>query len=110
MTGWIACEGGSSIGATGSEGGTILRDELHPEGSRITLELNETRFAITCGVYGWMVHTRFFANESDAAAAYEEMKPALAAIVDELPATDAEVEDALPRVTATLRDFIRRFP
>ena len=54
MTGWIAFENGSSIGATGSEGGTILRDELHPAGSRITLERTATRFAITCGVYGWM--------------------------------------------------------
>lgn len=110
MTGWIAFENGSSIGATGSEGGTILRDELHPEGSRITLERTETRFAITCGVYGWMVHTRFFVTESDAVVAYEEMKPALVAIVEQLPMEDADVEEALPRVSAVLRDFTRRFP
>lgn len=81
MTGWIAFENGSSIGAIGSEGRTILRDELRPEGSRITLERTETRFAITCGVYGWMV----LANESDAVTAYEEMKPALAEILSRLP-------------------------
>lgn len=60
MTGWIPFENGTTVGTTGSEGGTILRDELHPDGARITLERTASQFAITCGVYGWMVHTRFF--------------------------------------------------
>jgi hypothetical protein len=38
MTDWTPFENGTSLGATGSEGGTILRDELHPDGARITLE------------------------------------------------------------------------
>ena len=58
---WITYEDGKTIGSTGSEGGVILRDEECPDGARITLE-EETHmgvpFAITCGVYGWLVHTR----------------------------------------------------
>lgn len=53
MTDWIAFENGTTVGATGSEGGTILWDDLHPDGARITLERTASRFAITCGVYGW---------------------------------------------------------
>ena len=56
------------------------------------------------------MHTRFFANERDAVVAYEEMKPALVAIVEQLPMEDADVEEALPRVSAVLHDFTRRFP
>jgi hypothetical protein len=109
MTEWIPFEDGTSLGATGSEGGTILRDELHPDGARITLERTESRYAITCGVYGWMVHTRFFSNDSDAIAAYEEMKPALVEILSRLP-DDDDVEAAVGKVAAMLNEFVERFP
>jgi hypothetical protein len=59
---WIEFEGGSTIGEQGSENGLTLKDEEQVRGARITLE-RDTRiapFAITCGIYGWMVHTRFF--------------------------------------------------
>jgi hypothetical protein len=108
MTDWIAFENGTSIGATGSEGGAILRDELHPVGSRITLERTANGLAITCGVYGWMVHTRFFASESAAVAAYEEMKPALAEILARLPDSHEDVEAAVPSVAEILHEFIAR--
>src|SRR3954469_23184483 len=66
---WRAYEGGASIGGKGSEDGEILRGEEHARGERITLERTLSRpysHAITCGVYGWMVHTCF--ADSDAAA------------------------------------------
>lgn len=110
MTDWIAFESGTTIGAAGPEGGTILRDELHPEGSRITLERTGSRLAITCGVYGWMVHTRFFADESEAVAAYEEMKPALADVLARLPGGGQDVEAPVPEVAEVLNDFVARFP
>jgi hypothetical protein len=110
MTNWIPFENGTTIGATGSEGGTILRDELHREGARITLERAARRFAITCGVYGWMVHTRFFADGSEAAAEYEAMKPAMAAILARLPRADEDAEAAVPEVAEVLDEFIARFP
>jgi len=49
----IPYENGSTVGAIGSEDGTILRDELHPDGARITLEQMPTRSAITCGRRRW---------------------------------------------------------
>jgi hypothetical protein len=109
MTDWLPFENGTSLGGTGSEGGTILRDELHPDGAGITLERTGSRFAITCGVYGWMVHTRFFSNHSDAVAAYEEMKPALVEILSRLP-DDDDVAAAVGKVAAMLNEFVERFP
>ena len=43
----------------GSEGGTIIADEEYKESCRITLERCERYYAITCGVYGSMMHTAF---------------------------------------------------
>ena len=40
----------------GSEGGTIIADEEYKESCRITLERCERYDAITCGVYGCMMH------------------------------------------------------
>jgi hypothetical protein len=57
-----------------------------------------------------MVHTRFFATESEAVAAYEEMKPALAEILARLPADDNDVDAAMGEVAALLEEFITRFP
>jgi hypothetical protein len=110
MTDWIALEGGSTVGAIGTEGGTIVRDEEHRDGARITLERTATRFAITCGVDGWMVHTRFFAKEDEAVAAYEEMKPALVEILSRLPGEEDDIESAVGEVSTAMHDFIERFP
>ena len=62
---WYPFESGATLGQKGSEGGAILRDEEHPQEARITFE-RDTRiapFAITCGIYGCMMHTRFFSLE-----------------------------------------------
>jgi len=42
---------------TGSEGGLIIADEEYRDSCRITLEKCERYYAITCGVYGGMMHT-----------------------------------------------------
>lgn len=80
---WEPFDGGATIGTAGDEG-VILRDEEFDEGARITLEQGPTSrpFAIECGVYGKMMHTRFFQSPPDAEAAYDEMKPALVALID----------------------------
>ena len=41
---------------TGSEGGLIIADEEYRDSCRITLEKCERYYAITCGVYGGMMH------------------------------------------------------
>ena len=102
-TDWIAAEGGATIGHTGPEGGEIERDEEHPDGARITLEqdtLLGVPFAITCAVYGWLVQTRFFADEPTAVQQFGAMKPALAEIAGLVVAErSAEAADAADRFT-----------
>jgi hypothetical protein len=72
---WKPYEDGRSIGETGSERGTIVRDEEHADGARITLEEAGTApFAITCGIYGVMVHTAFFSSRQEAENAFETMR------------------------------------
>ena len=83
MAVWYPFENGATLGQKGSEEGTILRDEEHPLEARITLE-RDTRtapFAITCGIYGCMMHTRFFSLESEATSQYDSMKIALAVLL-----------------------------
>jgi hypothetical protein len=83
MSTWYPFENGATLGQKGSEEGIILRDEEHPQEARITLERNTRTapFAITCGIYGCMMHTRFFSLESEATLQYEDMKIALAILL-----------------------------
>ena len=113
---------GATVGEIGSEAGVILGDEEYVESARITLEQPEPRkpfgqplirYAITCGIYGWMVHTRFFSTEEDATRAYEAMKPELARISDTLPeasASDPEVEAKVESAAKEFGAFTERFP
>jgi hypothetical protein len=99
QSGWTPADEGATPGHTGSEGGLIWKDEQHADGARITLErdaLLGAPFAITCAVYGWMVHTRFFADEPTALAQYEALKPALAHIAQlVISERSAEAADAV---------------
>lgn len=86
MTGssWHSFETGATLGRPGSEQGTIVRDEEHSLGARITLKraTQTAPFAITCGIYSWMLHTRFFSSEEEAEAQYEQMKGVLSALLE----------------------------
>ena len=113
MSGWHPFDGGASIGQIGSEGGIIVRDDEHPDGARTTLEEGGrfAPFSITLGVYGWMVHTRFFSTRAEADAAYQAMRPDLAAILDALPfEDDPDVERKHDRVIAMTGAFVDRHP
>ena len=70
-----------NLGQTGSEGGRILKDEEYREQCRITLERCKAYDAITCGVYGDMVHTAF-ADPAQAPVKYEAMKKELQDFID----------------------------
>lgn len=96
--GWVQYDSGRTIGRTGSEDGIVVADDEHPIGSRITLE-RDTRFApwaITCGVYGALMHTRFLGDERTARGDSAAMQGEVA----RLAATD----------DADWQDFVRRFP
>lgn len=106
--GWHPYEDGKTIGTRASEGGTIIRDEEHADGARITLErdtLHKVPFAITCGIYNWMVHTRFFADEPTALDAYDEMKNSLASILAMLV---GKIDGDM--VSEAIDDFVERYP
>ncbi len=84
-------------------------------GARITLESEAlTPFAITCGVYGWMVHTRFFSDEAEAQSEFEKMKEALAQILefeDSGRGRDEEDNTELSHAVSTrMSEFVDRFP
>ncbi|MDO9417679.1 hypothetical protein [Pararhizobium sp.] len=84
--GWGPYDDGSSLGTAGSEGGIILRDEEHAQGARITLEDSpRPPFAITCGIYGVMVHTAYAATQAEAETAYGAMKADLEMLLDLWP-------------------------
>ena len=57
----------------GSEGGTIIADEEYKESCRITLERCERYDAITCGVYGSMMHTIFY-DKSHSQEVFDDRK------------------------------------
>jgi hypothetical protein len=103
---WLAFGGGTRTGTKGSEGGTIALDEEHPEGARITLEQagHTAPWAITCVVYGLMVHACLSADRPTAEAEYEAMKLALHAIVSKLGEADLAEQGRLAR------NFVDRFP
>jgi hypothetical protein len=101
---WSPFNGGRSLGLVGSESGVILLDDEFVGGARITMERDckSAPFAITCGVPGWMVHTRFFPSEADAQAEYEKMKTALATLTRVLDVGDlGEAGDACAQFVAT---------
>ena len=94
---WHPYTNGSTLGGTGSESGVILRDEEHDDGARITLEQGGriAPFAITCGIYGLMMHTAFASSEPEGVAKYEAMKKRLEALLDGLEFHTTEMDDAL---------------
>ena len=108
METWTQFESGSSIGKIGSESGSIILDDEHPMGARITIERDghTAPFSITCGVYGWMVHTRFFGTEAEARQECAAMKVALAEIVDVLERSGGDLEVA----GDPFAHFVARFP
>src|SRR5579885_2123225 len=93
---WHAVDGGATPSTCGSEDGIVERDEEHPDGARVTLEHNGTiaPFAITCGLYGWMCHTRFFSTRDEADREFEAMKAGLAAILALIPLKSDPEADA----------------
>lgn len=77
-------------GMIGSENGEILADEEYQNSCRITLEKCESYYAITCGVYGGMVHTAF-ADSSHYQEMYSAMKKDLQEFVDKAISSDEEL-------------------
>ncbi len=110
-TNWREYDEGFSIGTSGSDVGVIVRDEEHAGGARITLEEDGSfaPFSITCGIYGWMFHTRYFSDEAEANEEFERMKVDLDEILQTIPA-DEDDEDARAAVSEQLSEFVEKYP
>jgi hypothetical protein len=113
--GWYTFDDGNTIGTLGSENGKILRDEEHSRGIRITLEHIKrlsriAPFAITCGIYGAMFHTRFFSDESKASSEYILMKSALVAVTDPYFDSNLSEDEARQQFYSAISDFVEQFP
>ena len=78
-------------GATGSECGIVFSDEEYKKSCGITLEKCQNYYAITCGVYGAMVHTTF-ADFDHYQSLYDEMKMELQKFIDTDTNEDEELE------------------
>ena len=110
---WYPIDDGATLGKIVDEGVAEL-DEEYDGCARITLQLGSTvgaEYAITCGIYGWMAHTRYFSSRREAVEAYEQMKPSLAEIVDACPLeTDANLDARVRETGLAISRFVERFP
>lgn len=109
---WYPFENGRTIGMRGTEGGTILADEQHDDGARITLERDCLRapVAITVTVYGWGFHTRFLADEATGKQAYDAMKADLVDVLELLPKEEDEAPADVEAVDNALAAYMAKFP
>ncbi|NTJ63730.1 hypothetical protein G6M50_37115 [Agrobacterium rhizogenes] len=106
---WVSFDGGSTIGHQGSESGIILLDEEHSDGARVTLErCDRVPFAITCGLYGNMVHTVFIGSEREALDTFHAIKTNLEALIAIWPENNAPA-DQTSRFYDAISDFVERF-
>ena len=108
---WRMIAGGTTIGGEGSDNGTILRDEEFCQRARITLEKEgkHAPFFISCGIYGWVFHTRDFSSLPEASGEYERMKAALSGILA-YPADGPSADAEYTSFAAAIAEFIRSFP
>ncbi len=113
MTGssWSPFDDGATLGLPGSEEGTVVRDEEHLLGARITLEraASVAPFSITCGIYGWMMHTRFFDSEAEAEEQYDLMKQSLSALLEAAERT-AAVDGGRKVLMNGIEEFVGEYP
>jgi len=106
MSEWFAFDDGRSIGTVSSEGGVILRDDQYSEGARITLKRGTAYISISCNIYGWMDHTRFFSNVSEAQREFNAMKSALEKVL--IIFASPSLNDLA--AWEVLSNFVARFP
>jgi hypothetical protein len=73
---WVKFDNGKSLETKGSEEGTIIKDESHSFGARITIEENTTiaPYSITIGVYGLLFHTVFCSSLDEVNSKFEFFK------------------------------------
>jgi hypothetical protein len=106
MSNWVEYKNGNSIGKISAEGGVILRDEEHPHGGRITLKQGKTFISVSCHIYGWIDHTRFFHSVPEAQREFVIMKNKIGSMLDDILGAG---KDEL-KMWEAIADFVRKFP
>jgi hypothetical protein len=110
---WTPFDTGSSIGSEGSESGSIVADLEHELGARITIERDTAiaPFAITCGIYGWFFHTRYFSTRDEADAQCVAMQSSLNTIIQTIPlASDPDCDAKSAAVSDAISNFVDTYP
>jgi hypothetical protein len=92
---WIPFDSGKSISRPGSEGGKIIRDEENTFGARITLEEKGdiAPFSITLGIYGVMVHTRFYSTFEQGQRCFDLYKNKIEQVISHCSTAEAERDE-----------------
>ena len=106
MNDWFAYDEGRSIGRISAEGGEILHDDGHPLGARITLKRTGKYVSISCNIYGWIDHTRFFGTILDARREYVLMKRAIDQLIEIISSGGENDLNGWEAIS----EFVRRFP
>ena len=103
---WIPFDDGSTIGKAGTEG-IIIQDHHLPGEARTTLEKRAVGYAVTSGIYGWMVTTTFLAEE-EAADLYPKIQAELQRIVDIIPLEEDTTEEKIRHIEKEISRFVGR--
>jgi len=106
MSKWQPYNHGRSIGVRGSEGGTIVRDEEHPQGARMTIKQGKDYVSVSCSISGMVDHTRFFKGMKAAEREYSTMQAELAGVMDSISCSKAADIKAWEAISG----FVARFP
>lgn len=108
---WRPFDDGATLSLPGSEEGTVVRDEEHSLGARITIEraAQVAPFAVTCGIYGWMMHTCYFSSEAEAESQYDLMKDSLSTLLEAAEQT-AEIDGGRQVLMQGVEEFVGEYP
>lgn len=106
MSNWLPYDNGDSIGKVSAEGGVILRDEEHARGGRVTLKQGKTFISVSCHIYGWMDHTRFFYSLGEAQREYIIMRTLLGSMIENILSAGADEI----KMWEAIANFVRKYP
>ena len=66
-------------------------------------------WSITCGIYGWMFHTRLFGSEAEGGREFDQMKTGLEEVLAIIPLKDEATDEKMSAVSSAIEAFVKRF-
>ncbi len=109
---WKEFQGGTPLCGHDAEGVTIVLDEDHVGGARITLVKGSgpIPFAINCGICGCFVHTAYASTRAEAEGRFRDMRDGLDAILASMATIDpAGADRRMPDVDRRITEIVDRF-